>query len=235
MIRIAICDDDPQVVKTIKDFLSDSPEFNCDYYPSSNELKTSICKQTATYQIYLLDIEMPNFNGLEIAKLIRQNDLNALIVFITSHDHYVQEAFDVCTFNYLVKPIDFTKLQQVLDVAKQYLAKNEQAFRFHYNHNYYTVEYARILYIEKFKRQNVLYTTDGERYLFNMTLYDLKKHLDDMIFANVQRSIIVNLQHLLKISNGFAYLKSLNDPIYISKKYMTSLKENHLNYLKLKL
>ncbi len=235
MIRIAICDDDRQVVKTIKDFLSDSPEFNCDYFHSSNELKASICNQSSAYHIYLLDIEMPNFNGLEIAKLIRQNDLNALIVFITSHDQYIHEAFDVCTFNYLVKPIDLAKLQQVLDKAKKYLLKNKQAFHFHYNHNYYTVEYERILYIEKFRRQNILNTIDNERYQFNMTLYDLKNDLDDMIFANAQRSVIVNLQHLLKISGDFVYLKNLKDPIYISKKYTTSLKEKHLNYLKLTL
>ncbi len=235
MIKIAICDDDPQVVKTLKDFLNDSAEFNCDFLNNSNDLKMSICNQSAAYQIYLLDIEMPNVDGLEIAKLIRQNDLNALIIFITSHGQYTHEAFDVCTFNYLVKPIDFAKLQQVLDKAKKYIAKNKQAFCFHYNHNYYTVEYERILYIEKFKRQNVLYTTDGERYVFNMTLYDLKKHLDKTILVNIQRSVIINLQHLLKISNGFVYLKKLKDPIYISKNYMTPLKENHLNYLKLTL
>ena len=53
-----------------------------------------------TYDIYILDIEMQGMNGLELAKTIRTNEPNALIIFLTSYSEYVFDVFEVITFDF---------------------------------------------------------------------------------------------------------------------------------------
>ena len=50
------------------------------------------------YHLYIFDIEMPDMNGLELAKEVRKRDAKALFVFLTSYTRYVMEVFEVITF-----------------------------------------------------------------------------------------------------------------------------------------
>lgn len=54
---------------------------------------TSKLNNELTYDIYILDIEMQGMNGLELAKTIRTNEPNALIIFLTSYSEYVFDVF----------------------------------------------------------------------------------------------------------------------------------------------
>ena len=69
------------------------------------------------YDIYLLDIEMKSVNGLEVAKQINLFSPNSLIVFITSYEKYIYEAFDALAFNFIKKPIDNQRFQAIIEKA----------------------------------------------------------------------------------------------------------------------
>ena len=88
-----------------------------------------------TYDIYILDIEMQGMNGLELAKTIRTNEQNALIIFLTSYSEYVFDVFEVITFDFLLKPITFKRFQKVLQIASTYLNMNKILFSFSYCKN----------------------------------------------------------------------------------------------------
>ena len=60
---------------------------------------------------------MPGIDGMELAKQVRANGSDAVIIFVTALEEYVFNAFDVRAFNYLVKPIDKNKLNEVLHAA----------------------------------------------------------------------------------------------------------------------
>ena len=67
-------------------------------------------------------------NGLELAKTIRTNEPNALIIFLTSYSEYVFDVFEVITFDFLLKPITFKRFQKVLQKASTYLNMNKKLF-----------------------------------------------------------------------------------------------------------
>ncbi len=173
---------------------------------------------------------MPKLNGIELARSIRQNDQKALIIFITSHEKYIYDAFDIRTFNYLVKPLKYEKFIHVLNKARDLLCQCKQIFCFQYKFTSYSIDFDNILYIEKFLHQNTLYTVDGNQHKFNMTLNDINQQLDDTSFVYVQRSIVVNLKYVQRIEGEFLFLKHKAEPIFISRRNRTNLKSKHLNY-----
>lgn len=116
MLHIALCDDNPASIEILEkyfDILNDST-IDYDVYFSAEELYRYKLNNELTYDIYILDIEMQGMNGLELAKTIRTNEPNALIIFLTSYSEYVFDVFEVITFDFLLKPITFKRFQKVL-------------------------------------------------------------------------------------------------------------------------
>ena len=78
------------------------------------------------YDILLLDIEMKDMNGIELAKRIRLNNAWVQIVFITGYPDFISEGYEVSALHYLMKPAKKEKLFQVLDKAAGLLQKKER-------------------------------------------------------------------------------------------------------------
>lgn len=89
------------------------------------------CLQSGShYNIYLLDIEMPGQNGIEIASVIREQDRDAIIIFITDHKEYVYEVFEVLPFRFLRKPVTAQKLSRILLDAAEHIQVSKRLFFF---------------------------------------------------------------------------------------------------------
>ena len=71
---------------------------------------------TKTNQIDLafLDIEMPESSGLKLAERIQEYQPQVDVIFVTAYDKYALTAFEVNAVGYLLKPISFTDLQQLV-------------------------------------------------------------------------------------------------------------------------
>jgi len=67
------------------------------------------------FDIYILDIIMSNFSGIETAKEIRAFDKNSPIVFLTSSPEFALEGYKVKALNYVLKPASKEKLFETLD------------------------------------------------------------------------------------------------------------------------
>ena len=111
-----------------------------DVYFSAAELLQSLERHEDKYHVYIFDIEMPQMNGLELAKKIRERDAKALFVFLTGFSHYVMDVFDVITFDYIAKPINADKLESVLQKAISYLNLTRRDFVFQYRKNHFRVK-----------------------------------------------------------------------------------------------
>ena len=66
-----------------------------------------------------LDVEMPNMNGIELAKRIKEIDTNIHIVFVTAYQQYALEAFGVDATGYLLKPYDREEVEHELEKASR--------------------------------------------------------------------------------------------------------------------
>lgn len=76
-------------------------------------------------QIVFLDIEMPEFSGLEILNFIDKTEHNFEIIFVTAYSQYAIQAFQLSAVDYLLKPARPTQLKQAVDKAIAQLGKSQ--------------------------------------------------------------------------------------------------------------
>jgi two-component system response regulator LytT len=73
-------------------------------------------------EIVFLDIQMPGLSGFEVARrLLKRETPSPALVFVTAFDRHAIEAFEVNAVDYLLKPVDATRLQQSLARARRRL------------------------------------------------------------------------------------------------------------------
>src|SRR5574344_1361863 len=120
-MRIVTCDDDQAVIDNIKAiiFRNDQAPKDIELTSYSNSTKLlSALEDGKDYDIFLLDILMPEINGMELAKAIRRTDKTSLIIFLTSSPEFAVDSYDVNAFGYLLKPVSETKLFALLSKAR---------------------------------------------------------------------------------------------------------------------
>ena len=119
-MKIVICDDEKIFVDKTYDIVKkycEDDEISC--YEDAEQLLNDIENSTYNNDIYILDIEIDNINGLDIAKKIREKDTSALIIFLTNYDKYVYDADNKVYKRYV------NGKEHVDDVTKkQYTFKN---------------------------------------------------------------------------------------------------------------
>lgn len=130
-MRIAICDDDRATADYIASQVSvwamgqDEP-VTADIFPSA-EAFLFCYAEDKDYQLLLLDIEMGEQNGIDLAKTIRRENEEVQIAFITGYPDFMAQGYEVSALHYLMKPVSPEKLFALLDRAKRALARKKRA------------------------------------------------------------------------------------------------------------
>mgnify|MGYP000336977055 FL=1 len=96
-MKFALCDDNPNELRQIRDYLLRyNAQANWKGFASSEELLAAFRRDY--FDIVLLDIEMPDINGMELARQLRDMDDDLLIVFTTSYPEYKADRLKVQNF-----------------------------------------------------------------------------------------------------------------------------------------
>ena len=120
-MRIAICDDEKSVGQILEEKVKKLlPDAVVETYLSGDALISSGCKP----DILFLDIQMPGKDGMEIARIVRRNNKDMILIFVTAVEEYVFQAFDVGAFHYLVKPFSDDKFEEVVKRAIKTIGEN---------------------------------------------------------------------------------------------------------------
>lgn len=215
MIRIAICDDDAaalqQTVKYVEEY--EKIRFHIDEFHNGQELLHS----EGHYDIILLDIDMPEMNGLEAARLLRQKDKNVKLIYITNYSDYTVFAFAVHAFAYLLKPLDRQELYHQLEEALDYMTPaTVPLLEFHTEEGLLRIPSEDILYLEYFDRRVILHTTKGVHSM-KCRITELAKTLEPYDFFMPHKSFIVNL-YAVKNIRGYDILLTDQSSIPLSQK-----------------
>lgn len=114
MLKVAICDDSDRDASQLEHYL-----LSYDKFPLETKLYTNpqklLNQLTPDIHCVFLDINMPGINGIDVAQKIRKFNPFIPIIFVTSYRDYMEQVFEVQTFDYIVKPIEPQKLTKVLD------------------------------------------------------------------------------------------------------------------------
>lgn len=229
---VAVCDDsrtDVEMLESAFDKLAQY-QFSYEVYFTAKELLKHVIDDGEMYHLYIFDIEMPEMNGLQLAKEIRKIDAKALFVFLTGYTQYVMDVFEVITFDYISKPITVEKLESVLLKAMQYLHMIKRDFVFQFRKNQFRISCDDIVYFEKKGRQAVIHTI-SENFKANMTTEEIWKQLDDKVFAHIHVSYIINLGHIRAI-DGDEVVMDNEERLLIARSHKQNLKEKHMEFVR---
>jgi two-component system LytT family response regulator len=114
-IRVLIVDDEPFARERIRDFLKNAPEIvDIDEVENGPQAIRKI--QAQNPDLVFLDIQMPRMDGFEVLKAVGPEKMPQ-VVFVTAHDQYALQAFEVFALGYLLKPFDREKFEKILERA----------------------------------------------------------------------------------------------------------------------
>lgn len=200
--RIAICDDEQNQIEYITSIVaswSAHEGHGCEIRTfASAEAFLFEYEEDKAYDILLLDVEMKNINGIELAKRIRKDNNRAEIIFITSHFEFVGEGYEVDALHYLIKPISLEKLTQVLTKATEKLSVEPLSVVISSDGETVKLYESDIRYVESFLHYIVIHPKDKEyKIKENMSVFE-KRVSDD--FYRIHRSYLVSLKHITRIS-----------------------------------
>ena len=159
------------------------------------------------YDLYILDIEMPGKNGLEIAREIRKQYAEPFLIFATNYTDYAIEAYEVNTYRYIPKKYLEEKLPEAYESLIPFLLeKEEQYYIIEKKGEIEKIAYSDIYYLRKEGKYVVISHKNGESRV-RKSLAQVQEELDSREFLLIDKGYVVNLYHVMKIKGYEAYMK----------------------------
>lgn len=108
MINIAIVEDNEKEMELLNSYLiKNCQEKKFEYSIVRFNNAFSFLKDIdVAYDMIFLDIELPDGNGMELAKKIRQINSQVIIIFVTNMAQYALKGYEVRAFDFIVKPVN---------------------------------------------------------------------------------------------------------------------------------
>jgi two-component system, LytTR family, response regulator len=171
----------------------------------------------------LLDLQMPELDGIGVVRMLKKTEM-PLIAFVTAYDEYAVRAFEVNAVDYLLKPVEKTRLREALNRAQERIEHAEivaeQSTRV--GDAIAAYESSRAPYLERIpvrRRDEIvivpvsqiasiiaegellyLTTTKNERYAITYRLKDLETRLDPARFIRLGRGTLANIDLITKVN-----------------------------------
>ena len=227
MIHVALCDDDPHFLKQLRQataqwFTERQIIFSAIEFSSAKHLLDSV-KETS-YDVFFLDIEMPEVDGMQLAKLIRETLPDSIIIFLTSHDEFAPDGYRVQALRYLSKQTWKKFLSEALDAATAQVEKQgtDSLTVSHYG-NIQRIPHRDILYIRHISRYCEIAIKAGETIQDDRGIKKLFEIIGDGRFIFIDRGAFINLDYLQKIENGQAVMTN-GHSLPISRRLLPQVK-----------
>jgi two-component system LytT family response regulator/two-component system response regulator LytT len=178
--------------------------------------------------LVMLDVQMPGLSGFEVARRLLHAGGEAQIVFVTAFDQYAIEAFEVNAVDYLLKPVEPSRLGTTVDRVRRRILSERPGGRST------VAELDRVLHLlgDRQDRREQLAVKVGDRFLLIQadevihasveddvitvetnslsgtsnyrTLDELQAHVDPTVFWRVHRSHLVNINKIKEIVPWFS-------------------------------
>jgi two-component system LytT family response regulator len=123
LTRVVIVDDEPLARERVRMLLEPYPSYQVDAESETGD-EALLAVRRCRPHIVFLDISMPGRSGIDVAQELLGEDRPPAVVFVTAHDEFAIQAFEVSAVDYLVKPIDRERFEQMLARVERRLASD---------------------------------------------------------------------------------------------------------------
>jgi two-component system, LytTR family, response regulator len=231
-LKTLIVDDEPLAREGLRVLLSRDPEVSAIREARDGREAVATIRESKPDLVFL-DVQMPEMDGFAVVRTIGAEHMPA-VVFVTAHDQYAIQAFEINALDYLLKPVIEERFVKALERAKTRVRSNLAAdsnrqiiglLETIASPRSYLKQLAvrsagKIVFVDV---EDVDWMEAAENYvelhagrvshLVHVTMNALEKSLDPEIFLRIRRSIIVNLGQIKSLQPGphGAYVVTLRD------------------------
>ncbi|MFC3152550.1 LytR/AlgR family response regulator transcription factor [Litoribrevibacter euphylliae] len=242
-MRVLIVDDEPLARERLKRMVDELPDYQV-VATAENGNDAIGQVESARPEVVLMDIRMPEMDGLQAAaKLVDQKHPPA-VIFCTAYDEYAVEAFDVQALGYLMKPVNKEELGQALARAtklnkaqlsalgkpskdqEEVPARSHISARTHRGLELIPIE--DIFYFRADQKYVTVHHHHGE-VLIDETLKDLEKELEAR-FYRIHRNCLVSVNHLEAMERSTqgqhkVKIRGLDESLDVSRRHVSGLRK----------
>lgn len=211
-MKIAICDDEPYYVEKTKDYISN--------YFKLKKIKFELCTFTnptellksdlTAYNLAFLDVDMPDFNGIEIGTQLRRANNRIILIYVSALVQYAIDGYSVHAFQYLLKQDLESTMTQCMDDVLQRLPTMAATFLLPTDLGGLDIPLSDILYFEVQNHTITVHTQRKARsvWTYNGIIAQVEAELTGEGFLRIYKSYLVNMEHITKMSNNTVLLSS---------------------------
>jgi len=217
-----VVDDEQLACDEISYLLKDFPEVDV-VATGSNGLEAIDLIQKLEPDLAFLDVNMPGLDGMGVVRRLREKGIDPPgFIFVTAYDQYAVEAFRLEALDYLLKPIEKSRLAETIERARRTIqdrrtpeppapnsvpAKASPSPRskllVRANNRNFIVDANDVIYATIDSGLITLVTTNLEGQSNYRTIEDLQTNLDREIFWRVHRSFLVNINRIKEVVPWF--------------------------------
>ena len=167
------------------------------------------------FDIVFMDIDMPHKNGLVTARELRQVDPTVVLVFVTFLAKYAIKGYEVDALDYVIKPVNYNAFKITIDRAIRRCAKKEKAeMILPSSDGPIRIELSCLNFVE-IDDHDITYHTSRGQFRAYGTMRAIEKLLPAEQFCKCNRSVLVNLRNVTRISGNLVYVG--NETLEISR------------------
>ena len=232
-MNIVICDDSEsdalaakEVIKRTAQELHIKTEF--DIYSNATEVERKLLMKKEPADILILDIDMPEISGLELAERLRVDNEDIIIIFLSAHEEFVFKAIEFQPFRYIRKIRLDAEMPLAIRSAVRVIEKNsDKQIVLNTDDGEMKVMISEIMYYETKKRKIAVHLKNGNNFLVNKKIADMQKLINKESFIMIHRSCVVNANYVKNILNGIFVLDN-DEKLIVSRPRCKAVKQQLL-------
>ena len=191
LISVLIADDDPGMRLILRKKIQATDGFFVAGEAVTGEEAMALYEKLNP-QVVFLDVDMPEKNGVECARLMQDKNPACILIFATGHEEYMGEAFEV--------RLHRVKQESAAPPIPGPSKVAAGRLMLHHREGVSFINLDDILLVQREDRATVIYTVNDGRYVLSETLGDLEARLDPAIFFRCHKSYIINLRRIRNIT-----------------------------------
>lgn len=228
MFRIGICDDEKRTCAELEDMLYNYGAAHGIKIDVSvwytGEILCDFLKKEDALDLLFLDIELITTNGIKIGSYIREEleNMETLIVYISSKSSYAMNLFRIQPLDFLIKPLTQSLIDDVMNRSIKLYERRNQFFEYHTKGTHYKIPYKDIFYFySENKKINIVLRE--EEVQFNGRLKDITGTVPHN-FVLIHQSYLINSDYIAECS--YELVKMRNGAVLtISQPYRKSARK----------
>lgn len=179
--------------------------------------------------IFFLDIDLKEKNGIKIAEKIRENNSNAIIIFVSAMNDMIFDSLIVQPFYFIRKDNLDRDMKIACTLIQKYINKNHKIITFDLNGRKTSVQLSDIIYLESFLHEITIHAPFND-YKYSSTFNKMMSLINSTNIIRIQKSYAVNLFWVKEIYKEELLLRN-GVTLKIGKKYQQDVLASYKEYL----